>query len=118
MSDNGPMEKGVLRQILARNLRQAMEIDPNIDTQEKLASKSGLSQSHISRILLCEAASTTDALAALAKAVKCQPFELLTDTESTRRAALERMLARDGVPDLKVELPQKVTAMRRKKRGT
>jgi transcriptional regulator with XRE-family HTH domain len=118
MSDNGPMEKGELRQILARNLRQAMQNDPNIDTQEKLAARSGLSQSHISRLLLCEAASTTDALAALAKAAKCQPFELLTDTESTRRAAIERMLGRDGAPDLKVDLPQKVSAMRRKKRGT
>lgn len=117
LADNPLMDKMELRQILARKIRDAMERDPNLETQQKMAARAGISQGHISRLLLCEAAATTDALVGLAKAMRCQPWELLADGESTRRAAIERMLGRDGAPDLQVTLPPKIPAMRRKKKG-
>lgn len=86
------MEKTLLREILARNLAAAMEADPNIGTQQKLAAKARISQAHVSRLLLCEAAATLDIIAALSEAVKCQPWELIVDEHETRKAAIEKML--------------------------
>ena len=75
MSDNSPMDKMELRQILARKLKDAMARYPDIDTQEKLAHRSGLGQSTISRFLLCEASPNVEALLALSKPLRCHPFE-------------------------------------------
>lgn len=108
------MENMQLRQTLAANLRKAMEDD----TQAEVAKRAGVAQSHISRILRCEASATTDLIAALARALKLQPWELLADNEATRRAALERMLYGQAVAgDRKVEAPQKEVAYRRRKKG-
>jgi transcriptional regulator with XRE-family HTH domain len=111
------MKKEDLRQILARNLRAAMARDSTISTQEKLAAKSKLSQSHISRLLLCEAAATTDALMALAVAVRCEPWELLTDAQATRKAALEKLLSVTPVSDERVAEHLPPTPRRRKAGG-
>lgn len=94
-----------------------MARDTSIDTQEKFAARSGLGQSTISRLLLCEASPNVDALILLGKAMKCLPFELLLDEESTRRSLIERLLDRPGAPDPSIAPPRpKITAPRRKKK--
>jgi len=69
-----------------------MVTNPNLDTQPKLANKSGLSQQHISRLLRCEASATTDALVQIARALKCEPWELLTDDQAIREAVYKRVI--------------------------
>jgi transcriptional regulator with XRE-family HTH domain len=86
------MKKALLRQILAKNLERAMEAAPGADRQLTLAKRAGVGQSHISRILRQESAATIDVIAALAEALNIQPWELLADSDSTRQAALEKML--------------------------
>jgi DNA-binding Xre family transcriptional regulator len=90
--DNHRVGKNQIRQLLARNVFDRMQRDPNLDTQKKLSSKSGIAQPHISRILRATSAVTIDGLSQLANAFNCQPWELLVDTELTRKAALERMI--------------------------
>lgn len=89
---NGGMKKAQLRQILARNLQMAMERTPGADTQQALAKRAGVGQSHVSRILRGESAATIDVIAAMCEALNIQPWELLSDEESTRQAAMEKML--------------------------
>jgi predicted XRE-type DNA-binding protein len=58
------MENMQLRLILSANLKRAM----GEDTQAEVAKRAGIAQSHISRILRCEASATTDLIADLARA--------------------------------------------------
>jgi ribosome-binding protein aMBF1 (putative translation factor) len=90
--NNGGMKKDALRQIVARNLAAAMERRPGLDTQLALAKKAKMGQSHISRILNGSTAPTIDTLATLSEVLDIQPWELLSDDDTTRQAALERML--------------------------
>lgn len=92
--DNSGVNAIKLRQVLAANLRAAMQKNPAISTQPKLEAKSGVGQSTISRILKEQGAATLDVIADLAKAVGCQPWELLVDDDETREAALARMIRR------------------------
>lgn len=105
------MKKTQLRQIVARNLRRAMERNPSCDTQTALAKRAGIGQSHVSRILRGESAATLDLLAAMAEALNIQPWELLADEEATRQAAIEKML---GHPVSQSDV--KVTPIARKRR--
>lgn len=82
----------VLRQTLAANITAELERSRILDSANSLAKRAGISQSHLSKVLRCDAALTTDKLAAIADALGCQPWELLANTEATRKAALERML--------------------------
>jgi len=91
-----------LRQILARNIADAMHRMPGLDTQLGLAAKAKIGQSHLSRILRGESAATIDRVAKIAKALGMQPWELLVDTELTRRAALERMIVGATAPNERV----------------
>jgi transcriptional regulator with XRE-family HTH domain len=95
------MQKMLLREILARNLKNQMEVRGL--TQKELEAKSGVAQSHISRILRRDAGATIDRVAEIAGALGCQPWELLANTEATRRAALERMITGPAVSDERVE---------------
>lgn len=69
-----------------------MEKDPSIKTQQLLEEKSGLVQATISRVLNCGGDATLATLTALARAIGCEPYELLIDDDSTRRAIVERYL--------------------------
>lgn len=57
-----------LRQQLARRLRELMRGDVNMDTQTKVANRSGVSQSSVQRLLALEQAATVDIVEQLAKA--------------------------------------------------
>jgi DNA-binding Xre family transcriptional regulator len=83
-----------LRAILAKNVRKRMEQDPSIRRQEMLEEKSGLGQSTVSRVLNCGGAATLDTLQALARAVGCQPWELLVDDDQVREDIVNRFLKR------------------------
>ena len=84
------MQIMLLRQILATNLKKRME--ERGMRQKELEARSGISQSHISRIKRMESGATIDVLAAISGSLGCQPWELLIDDEVVRREALERML--------------------------
>lgn len=84
---------------------------PGMDTQMAVAKKAGIGQSHLSRLLRCEASATTDLIAALSRALGVQPWELLVDTAATREAAIRRMLG--GEPE-----PASEERARRKKAGS
>jgi len=92
-----------LRQILARNIRTGMDRSVNLKSANALATKAGVSQSNLSKLLRCEASPTTDLLVSIANALDVQPWELLADTETTRQAALQKMLGATPVPDQRVE---------------
>lgn len=105
IGQNDRMENMALRQTLADNIEAAIERSLVLDSANALAKKAGISQSHLSKVLRCEAAATTDLIASIAEALDCQPWELLANTEATRKAALERMLGGPvrPVPDKRVE---------------
>lgn len=67
--------------------------ESGLDTQPVLAKKAGVGQSHVSRILNMRQSVGLDVVAAVAGAFGCQPWELLVDSELTRREAIERMLS-------------------------
>jgi transcriptional regulator with XRE-family HTH domain len=123
-ADNGGMGEIEARQILARNIASRMDRDHNLDTQPKLSAKSHVAQPHISRILRGTSGATIDAIAKIARAFNCQPWELLVDSEQTRRAALERMLVRgspgepanDLLPVYEISSGMKRIAARKRKR--
>lgn len=90
--NNGGVTDEELRRVLARNVRERMEKNPALGSYPKLGAASGLGKSTIGHVLACDGAATLDTIAALARAFRCQPWELLADDDSTRREALKRML--------------------------
>lgn len=83
-----------LRAVLARNVRRRMAETPSIRRQEMLEEKSGLGQSTVSRVLNCGGAATLDTLEALARAIGCQPWELLVDDDQLREEIVSRFIKR------------------------
>lgn len=76
-------------------------------TQTALAQRSGIAQTHISRLLRCSSAATLETVAILSHALGMQPWELIVNDEATRAAVLERILGADP----------KVAVFRQKKRS-
>ncbi|MFY7867203.1 helix-turn-helix domain-containing protein [Roseateles sp.] len=66
-----------LRQVIAERLRELMAASPDLDTQVKLAHRSGLSQSSVARILSADSSATVDSIANLARAFGIPPAFLL-----------------------------------------
>jgi hypothetical protein len=66
-----------LRQVIADRLRELMAASPDLDTQVKLAHRSGLSQSTVARILSADSSATADSIANLARAFGIPPASLL-----------------------------------------
>lgn len=67
-----------LRDTLAVNLRALMDARPDLDTQQKIAEKTGLSQSTVNRILSRAVDATIGTVAALAAAYRVHPVKLLS----------------------------------------
>lgn len=114
--NNEPMNKATLRQILAANVARRMEA-AGITTQPALAKKANIAQSHVSRILAGNQSIGLDVIAAVAEAVGCEPWELLTDAEATRQAAMQKLLWGDRVSDARAAetLPRPPKSRRPKK---
>jgi plasmid maintenance system antidote protein VapI len=115
------MKKPPSRQILATNLQRLMERSVDKQNNLALARHAKVGHTHIGRLLRMESSATTDMIDALAEAFGVQPWELLTDSESTRRAALQKMMFGNTVSDERIEEsfpepPNKVVAMRRRRK--
>ncbi len=65
------------REVIAKNLFHLMESAPHLNSQPKVAARSGLGQTSIGRILRTEAGATVDSLDAIAKAFGIEPWHLL-----------------------------------------
>lgn len=118
IADNGRMEKQKLRQVLARNLKDAMAEATGLNTQETLSRRAGLSQGYLSELLRGLSAATTDTIADLANALGRQPWELLVDDEETRKSALAKMiLGRAGHPADNIPPPPEEKPPRKRKPG-
>lgn len=121
--ENGRMAKLDIRQIFARNLREAVDKSATFDNPTELAKKAGMSHSHLSEVLRGITSITIDKVNDLADALKMQPWELLADSETTRQAAMAQMLWGSAVSNEKVEkhyptppaAPIKEVAPKRKK---
>lgn len=87
---NGEVTEEQLRVVLARNVEARQKLLGL--TQEAMEARAGLGQSTVSRILTLGGSATLRSLAALAKALDCQPWELLVDDDATREAALKKIL--------------------------
>ena len=74
--DNATME---VRGVLSRRLRELMDSRPALNTQVKVAERSGVSQSTIQRILAGEVSATIDVVHALSASFGLQPADLLAD---------------------------------------
>lgn len=109
------------REVLAANLARLMEQTPGLNSQPAVGKRAGVAPTHVGRILRQESAATIDMLDAIAGAFGLTAWELLTDSEQTRRLAIERMMFGNHVPDARVEEalpppPSKVIAMKRRRR--
>jgi len=65
------------RDVIARNLSNLMEVTPHLNSQPKVAARSGLGQTSIGRILRKEAGATIDSLDLIARAFGVEPWHLL-----------------------------------------
>lgn len=66
--------------IIAKNIRTLLDAKFNeIDTQTKLASKSGVVQTTISRILSCGISTSVESMDGIATAFKLEPWQLLVN---------------------------------------
>jgi transcriptional regulator with XRE-family HTH domain len=116
------MDKLQLRQVFVDNVERLMKDRPGLDTQTALAKKTGLTQGYISELLRCMSAPTTDTIAVFADAFDCEPWELLTDSETTRENAIRKILMGPRVSNERAAEtlpppPTKAAAIRRKKAG-
>lgn len=84
------MPKNEIRQVVAQNLRDAMERAGM--NQTDLAKKAGISGSHLSEILRQLASVTVDLVADLAKALGVEPWELLVNGEQAKKVAWARVV--------------------------
>lgn len=95
------MKTDKLRTVLARRLRELMDATPALDTQMKIAARSGIAQSTVGRILRGDVAVTLDNVEALADAFGRDPADLLTYVKSKARAAFQDAVA--GLPAAEIE---------------
>lgn len=91
------MAKPDIGQIFRRNLEQAME-RAGIN-QQNLAPKAGMSVGHLSEVRRGLVSPTLGLLGDLAHALGIEPWELLADSETTKRNALAKLLWSGDAPD-------------------
>ncbi len=66
-----------VQQIIAKNIRALLDAKYNaIDTQTKLATKSGVAQTTISRILSCDVSTSIESMDGIATAFNLEPWQL------------------------------------------
>jgi transcriptional regulator with XRE-family HTH domain len=82
-----------LRQVIAERLRELMAASPDLDTQVKLAHRSGMSQSSVARILSADSSATVDSIANLARAFGIPPASLLL----SNKVDVELLLTSQGL---------------------
>lgn len=95
------MKTDNLRTVLARRLRELMDETPALDTQMKIAARSGIAQSTVGRILRGDVAVTLDNVEALAVSFGRDPADLLICDKTKARTALQAVLS--GLPAADIE---------------
>jgi transcriptional regulator with XRE-family HTH domain len=108
IAQNWDMKKVDIRQAFAQNLSAHMRKQGL--NQPELAARSGVSQSHLSEMLRGITKVSLDLVADLAFALKCDPWELIVDSDATRQNVLSKIL---GVSAAEPVEPQVETAKRR-----
>lgn len=95
-----------------------MERSPDLKNNLALGKRAKVAHSHIGRILRQESGATVDMLDAIAGAFNKQAWELLTDSETTRAAAMAQMLWGNSASneDVAKHLPLPPKTKSRKKR--
>jgi transcriptional regulator with XRE-family HTH domain len=83
--------------VLAHNLAAAMERQGL--SANALAKRSGVAQTHLSKVLRGEAELSTGKLAEVAGGLGLHPWELLVDSEAVRERAIRRVLQPDAPQD-------------------
>lgn len=110
------MQKQSLREVVAAHVKQAMADNHLIDTQQKLAKKAKIGQSHVSRLLRAENV-TLDVVEKVAHALQREPFELLLSDDHARLTIMRRVFAEhlpapsvaNPFPHLPLPNPKKAT---------
>lgn len=75
--------RGYIGGIVAENLRQWMDADSSLNSQQRVSEKAGIAQATVQRVLSREASTTIGTLAAIADAFERQPFELMVPIENS-----------------------------------
>jgi transcriptional regulator with XRE-family HTH domain len=109
--NNVPMRKTPISQVLTRNLEDLME--RRGINQQRLAERTGLSTSTVSEIRRGIASPGLDTLERFAQVLGVEVWEMLVDSEETRRLAIERAISRPPMND--EYLPPKVEDLRPRK---
>lgn len=86
-----------IKEQFAQRLRDLMNSRVDLDTQVKVANKSGVGQSTIQRLLAADQSATIDVVAKIARAFGLHPFEMLID--DLQDAHLLRTFARLSDPE-------------------
>jgi hypothetical protein len=92
--NNGRVTDAELRQAVARNVQARMDADPDLKSSVKLAARSGVSKSAINYVLAADNDCTIATIAGLARAFRCQPWELMVADEDDRAAGWRRLMVR------------------------
>lgn len=115
------VDKKPLYQTFIDNVRDRMRESVDVKTQTALASRAQMSQGFVSEILSGDSIPSLEIVERVAFALRCQPWELLADSEATRKAALERMILGSRVTDERAAehlppAPEKEAAAKRRKK--
>ncbi|MBS0847585.1 helix-turn-helix transcriptional regulator [Citrobacter sp. JGM124] len=73
--------RGYIGGIVAENLRQWMDNNSSLSSQQRVSEKAGIAQATVQRVLSRESSTTIGTLATIADAFERRPFELMVPTE-------------------------------------
>lgn len=85
------MKTPPLRAVVAETVKSAMVAQPEIGTQEKLAKRAGVAQSHISRLLRGQNVTLDVLLEKVADALRVSPALLLINTDQVKLELLAKI---------------------------
>ncbi|MFL9960447.1 helix-turn-helix transcriptional regulator [Paraburkholderia sediminicola] len=85
------MEKKLIREVLADNIRRYMREIPFVDTQVKLSKRAGISQSSVARVLSGQVDTQISIVAAIADAIGVSAADLLAEPEEKPALDLDLM---------------------------
>lgn len=110
-----------IHRIFVDNIRRLIE-SSGLGSQKALAIKAQMSGGFLSEILRGETSPSLKTVDKMAEALGVQPWELLADSEATRRAAIERMVLGPRLPDDRAAehlppAPKKEAAARKRKKA-
>lgn len=85
------MQPRTIRDVLADNLRARLR-GAGFDNPTALARKAGVDPSYMSKLMRSQFSCSVDLLDKFATALRCQPWELLVDSEASREEGWRRVM--------------------------